>query len=354
MNEQTTRSNKLSRRDFLKVTGAGIFGAGLLSATGCGGSSGGSSGGGKQKMLLAHNKDAGNPSSLGAKRFAKLVQERTNGRITVQVQGSGQLGSDTETLQSVQSGSLALTANSQGPLATVVKQVALFGLPFLFSEPQQAYKVVDGAVGEKMSKLVEQEGQGLMLLSWWDNGLREVTNNVRPISEPKDLRGIKIRTPEDSMTIDIFEALGANPNPLDFNELYTALQQGTVDAQENPLPNIASSKLQEVQKYLSFTNHKYETTPLLISQSTWNQLSSKDQKAIRSAAEDAKKFQRDSFLEQTQELRKQFKSQIKMNDNVDTNAFRNATQSVYKKWSTDYGDLVSQLEAAARKASSKA
>lgn len=147
-----------------------------------------------------------------------------------------------------------------------VPEVAIFGLPFLFSMPQQACQILDGPIGDKLTAL--SENQWLKVLAWWDKGIRHITNNVRPINEAADLHGIKLRTPKDPMTIDIFNTLGANPTPIAFGELYLALRQRTVDGQENPLVNIWSSKLYEVQKNLSLSGHKYEMTPFIISLKT--------------------------------------------------------------------------------------
>ena len=352
MNEQLTRG-KFSRRDFLKLTGVGFTGAALVGVAGCGGaSSQGSSGnGGSRTLLLGHGADPGNPRALAAERFAKMVKKGTGGKIKVQIQGSEQLGSDQEMIQSIQNGSLDITANSQGPLATVVPQVALLGLPFLFTSVQQAWPVLDGKIGNKLASLSKKKG--LPVLAWWDNGLRDITDNPRSISTPDDVKGLKIRTPDDPMTIDIFKALGANPTPMDFGQVYTALRQGTIDGQENPIVNIWSSKLYEVQKYLSLTRHKYESTPFIVSPTTMSGLSKSDQKVLRNAATKARDYQRDQLVKQTQDQLKKIGTKMKVEKSVSTDAFRNATKSVYGKWrSKGYSDLVDGLQAAAKAQSS--
>ena len=135
-------------------------------------------------------------------------------------------------------GTMAFSANSQGSTSGVVPQFGVLGLPFLFKDLPQAWKVLDGPVGERLGKHAKEKG--LVLLALWDNGIRHVSNNVRPITKPEDLAGVKLRTPPDPITVDIFKALGANPTPMAFSELYIALQQGVVDGQENPLMNIHS------------------------------------------------------------------------------------------------------------------
>ncbi|MER2553767.1 MAG: TRAP transporter substrate-binding protein, partial [Thauera sp.] len=220
-----------------------------------------STGWAQQVLRLSHNAAPGNPKAVASQKFAELVAQKTSGRVKVEVGGSAQFGDDVESLTNMRLGTLAFSANSQGSTAGVVPEFNLIGLPFLFRDLNHAYKVVDGPVGAKLDEAANSKG--LVVLALWDNGIRHTSNNKRPIVKPEDLEGIKVRTPPDTMTLDIFKALGANPGPLAFSELYIALQQGVFDGQENPLMNVYSSKLHEVQKYISLTGHKYETTPLL-------------------------------------------------------------------------------------------
>lgn len=308
-----------------------------------GGAGGGTAAGESRMLLLGHGADPGNPRTIAAEAFMNRLSEETDGRLTVQVQGSEQLGSDTEMLQSVKAGTLQLTANSQGPLSALVPEVALIGLPFLFDDSEQAYEVLDGPVGDELEALAE--AQGLKVLAWWDNGIRHVTNSQRPINTPEDLAGLKIRTPEDPMTVDIFSALDANPTPLAFGELYLALRQGTVDGQENPLVNIASAKLNEVQRYLSLTGHKYEATPFVMSLQTWEELSAEDQQILQSVAEEARDLQRQEMQTQSVELQETLAQDMEITE-PDRDAFREATQGVYDQWSQDYPELVEQLTSA--------
>lgn len=313
----------------------------VLAVAACGG---GAEAGGEQQLLLGHGADPGNPRTIAADSFAEAVNKGTDGRITVQVQGSEQLGDDVEMLQSVRAGSLDLSANSQGPLSSLVPEVSLIGLPFLFDSPEQAYEVLDGEVGDKLATLAE--AKGFKVLAWWDNGIRHITNSKRPITTPEDVAGLKIRTPEDPMTVDIFNALQGNPTPLDFGELYLALRQGTVDGQENPLVNIASAKLNEVQGQLALTGHKYEVTPLVTNLDTWNSLSAEDKKTVQQAAIDARDEQRTLMQEQEEKLRDELGANMNVTE-PDNEAFREATQGVYDKWEGKFPDLFKQLTQAA-------
>lgn len=292
-------------------------------------------------LVLGHGAAPGNPRTLAADVFAKLVSEATGGNLTIDIQGSEKLGSDVEMLQAIQVGGLDLTANSQGPLGTFVPEVVLFGLPFLFAQPPDAWSLLDGPIGDQMAALCEQKA--FKVLAWWDNGIRHVSNNVRPIKKPEDLKGIKLRTPQDPITIDIFKALGANPTPIAFGELYLALRQGTVDGQENPLVNIWASKLYEVQKYISMTGHKYECTPFIISVNAWKSLSPEEQKAVQNAAKLAGTYQRLELVRQDGELRSKLEAAgLKIND-VNKAPFREATAGVYDQWKAKYPKLVDEI-----------
>jgi tripartite ATP-independent transporter DctP family solute receptor len=288
---------------------------------------------------LSHNAAPGNPKADGALRFAELVAEKTDGRITIDVGGSAQFGDDTESLTNMRLGTLAFGVNSQGPTSGVIPEYALLGLPFLFQSQEQAWEVMDGAVGEKLAELTE--AQGLVLLGLWDNGIRVTSNNVRPIKTPADMAGLKIRTPPSPMALDVFNALGANPGPLAFSELYIALQQGVFDGQENPLTNIHSSKLHEVQRYISVTNHMYEAAILIASKAIFDGFSAEDQAAIREAAKEAGEFNRQRSKSDEVALFPVLKDAgIEFNEVDNIQDFIDATQPVYDKWRKDYPELV--------------
>ncbi|WP_339512366.1 TRAP transporter substrate-binding protein [Pseudomonas sp. RL_15y_Pfl2_60] len=301
----------------------------------------------QQILRLSHNAAPGNPKAVASQKFAELVEQKTDGRVKVKVGGSAQFGDDVESLTNMRLGSLAFSANSQGSTAGVVPEFNLIGLPFLFRDLNHAYKVIDGPVGTKLDELAN--AKGLVVLALWDNGFRHVSNNKRPIFKPEDLQGIKIRTPPDTMTIDIFNALGANPGPLAFSELYIALQQGVFDGQENPLMNVYSSKLYEVQKYISLTGHKYETTPLLASKMIWSTLSKEDQQAVKEAAIEAGKLNREMSHTADMDLRTKLTDAGVQINEIDQTAFAEKTKPVYDKWSKQYPELVKLIVSEAGK-----
>jgi tripartite ATP-independent transporter DctP family solute receptor len=300
-------------------------------------------------LTLGHGASPGNPRTIAAEAFAKMVSERTKGSVTIKIAGSEQLGSDVAMLTSLRIGALDLTANSQGPAAGLVPEVAALGLPFLFADADAAHKVLSGPVGAQLNK--KFEALGIVVLDWWDNGIRNITNSKRPINMPADLKGLKIRTPADPMTVDIFQALGAATQQIAFGELYVALQQGVVDGQENPLANIASNKLYEVNKYVSLSGHKWESTPFLMSAVAVKKVKPAELEIIKAAAKEAGALQRRLMAETDKKLLAEFKA----NPNIAVNqanraAFQAATASVVQKWEAKpFGPFVKDLVAAAKK-----
>jgi tripartite ATP-independent transporter DctP family solute receptor len=303
----------------------------------------------QQTFQLAHNAAEGNPKWDASELFAELVEEGTNGELIIDVGGNAQYGDDMEALTQMRMGTLAFSTNSQGATSSVVPQFSVLGLPFLFDSLPIAWKVMDGEVGDELKQLAEE--QSLVLLALWDNGIRHVSNNEHSIETPEDLNGLKIRTPPDEMTVDIFEALGANPTPMNFSELYIALEQGVVDGQENPLMNIYSSKLHEVQDYISLTGHKYESTPLLMSKMVWDTLTPKQQEVIQEAAIEAGEFNRQASLEADEELRGDMEEAGVAFNEVDSKPFIEATSSVYDQWREEYPELVEMVVNAAERES---
>jgi TRAP-type transport system periplasmic protein len=299
------------------------------------------------KLTLAHGNPPDSPRHIAAVKFADLVKARTNGRIEIQVAHSAQLGDDAAMVTGLRSGTLDFSANSQGAVSSVVPEYAALGMPFLFADVQKAWSVMDGPIGKELAD--KSAAKGMILLGMWDNGIRQMSNSKRPIKSPDDMKGLKMRTPPDAVTVDIMQALGADAQQIKFSELYVALQQGVVDGQENPLTNIASAKLYEVQKYISLTGHKYESTPFLMSKRTWERMSAADQKAITEAAAEATQLQRRLNKEVDDKLVAELKAKGVQVDSVNGKAFMEACKPVYTKWaSSPIGDFVARVQQAAR------
>ena len=299
------------------------------------------------KLTLGHGNPVGSPRHTAAVKFADEVKARSNGRIEVTVAPSSQLGDDAAMVTALRTGALDISANSQGAVANTVPEYAAFGLPFLFADLPQAWKIMDGPVGKELAAKTAEKG--MIVLGYWDNGIRNMSNSKRALLKPEDLKGLKMRTPPDSVTVDIMQALGAEAQQIKFSELYVALQQGVVDGQENPLTNIYSAKLYEVQKYVSLTGHKYEMTPFLMSKRTWDRLSDADRKAVQEASNEATALQRKLSKESDDSLVAELKAKGTQVDSVNKAAFQQATASVVTKWEgSPIGPFVKKVVAASR------
>jgi tripartite ATP-independent transporter DctP family solute receptor len=299
-------------------------------------------------LTLGHSAAPGNPRSLATERFAALVKERSGGRIDVRVAGSEQLGNEQSLLTSLRTGAVDMTVSSQGSASALVPEIAALGLPFLFADSAAAFKVLEGPIGEELAQHFSKVQ--MVSLGWWDNGIRHLTNSKRPVATPADLKGLKIRTPPDPMTIDIFQALGAATEQVSFGELYVALQQGVVDGQENPLTNIASSRIYEVNKFISLSGHKWESCPFLMAHLTWARLPAVDREIIQAAAKEAGDLQRTLFAANEAKYQTEFRADPKLAVNdVDAVAFREASAKVIDIWrAKPFGDFVDRLAKSAR------
>jgi TRAP-type transport system periplasmic protein len=299
------------------------------------------------KLTLGHGAAPGNPRHEASVKFAELVKAKTSNRIEVQVAHSAQLGDDAAMVTAIRSGALDMTANSQGAVANAVAEYAAYGMPFMFSTPAQAFKVLDGPLGKELAD--KTAAKGMVVLGYWDNGIRHMTNSKRPISKVEDMKGLKMRTPPDAVLVDIMQALGADAQQIKFAELYVALQQGVVDGQENPLVNIHASKLYEVQKHLALTSHMFQMTPFLMSKRTWDRLSEGDRKAVQEAALEATTMQRKLSQEADDKLLADLKAKGVQVTTVDKAAFAKATSNVDDKWlATPIGPYLKKVIEAAR------
>lgn len=329
----------------------------LALVTGCGGGSqdgpagteAGAEAGDGPKIVckVAHATATDHPYHTGLMKFDELLRERSNGRISLEIFPSAQLGSERETIEGVQMGTIDMTLVSTAPLSGFSDSFLLVDLPFIFTSREHAYEVLDGEIGQKM--FADLEGKGIKGLVYFENGFRNITNSIKPIVHPEDLKGIKIRTMENPIHIDSFRAIGANPTPIAFGELFTALQQKTVDAQENPLALIYASKFHEVQDYLSLTGHFYAPASLLMSEELWNSLSAEDQALIMECAHEAKDWQREQVRAMDEEVLESFKEGGMIVSEVDPLEWQKAMESVYEQWQDKIGkELIDQVKALSR------
>ena len=283
---------------------------------------------------LGHIADPENPYAKGAEKFAQLVKEKTGGKVEVQVFPSSQLGNQRDLVEGTQFGTIDFTMTSTAVLGNFLPQVAVFDLPFIFRDVQHAYKALD-TVGMEIA----QQLQGMKLLAYYENGVRHMTNSKRPIRKPEDMKGLKIRVMEQPIYIEMIKALGGNPTPMAFGELFTALQQGVVDGQENPAAHIYTARFFEVQKYISLTAHTYSAEPMLVSLAAWNKLPKDLQEKIQSAANESRDWQRDLCrqLEEGYWTKIQESGKSEINRDVDKQAFADATRGVWAMFEKKVG-----------------
>ncbi len=240
----------------------------------------------KMNISVAQNSHYG----AATETFAKEIEKRTNGRYKVQNFYSGALGAERESIEAVQLGTLDLTVTSTGPIPNFVPEVAILDIPFLFRDYAHARAVLDGPIGQEL--LQKFPSKNIIALAWAENGFRNMTNNKHPVKTPADLKGLKMRTMENPVHIQAYKAFGIIPTPMAFTELFTALQQGTVDGQENPLSVISAAKFDQVQKYLTLTGHVYSPALILMSKAKWDKLSADDKQIFLAAAKEAVKANR--------------------------------------------------------------
>jgi tripartite ATP-independent transporter DctP family solute receptor len=264
-------------------------------------------------LRFGHVVQAGAPISLGVLKFGEIVATKSGGRIKVQELGAGTIGGEAQQLSAVQGGVQDIAIPSATVMGGVVKEFTLTDIPFSFSKAEQVDALLGGPFGQlMMSKLPDK---GMVGLAFWETGFRNFTNSRKPIVNVDDVKGLKLRIIPNPLFIESFGALGANPVPMPFPELYQALESKAMDAQENPFAVILTSKFYEVQKYLSVTNHVYTANPVVISKKVWDKLSIADQKVIQEAAVEAGAYQRKVSREAAISARKELEGKgMQIND----------------------------------------
>lgn len=299
-------------------------------------------GAGKKLVIrIATGTAVDHPENIGARKFKELAEKAGNGSIEVQIFPNGQLGSQTDWEKALRNGTLEITMVTPGLFAEYAPVLNTVELPYLIDSPDQGQKVINSPVADEIRNIVD--AQGVHILAFWDAGLRELTNSKRPIKEPSDLTGLKIRVPQSKANIDTWKALGANAVPMAYNDLYMALKQDVVDGQENPPSNIYNSKLYEAQKYLSMTNHLQMIHMFMYSGKLWDQLPSDTQKIITDAAVEAGKYQWQVTIQQDQQLVDKLKSLGMQVNEVDTPAFKAKVQPLQAEYVKEYGSEAQKL-----------
>lgn len=299
-----------------------------------------SNGSGVTKIIkFAHNGPSipEHPMNVAANKFKELVEKNSNGQLKVEIYPAGQLGDARTIVEGVQMGTIEMGDVENGPMGRFVPAAMLWDLPYLFRDLDHAHKVLDGPVGQKIADMYLEKG--IRLLAYNDGGFRYFTNNKRPIKIPDDMKGLKIRVMESEVMIDSINAFGATAVPMAFGEVYTALQQGTVDGQENPLDLIDSQKFYEVQDYLSLSEHFYYPRQYIISENFYKSLSPELQKVVADAAKEACKVQREELAKYNANMLDKLKEAGMQVNEVEKELFMQiAKEKVYPKFYSKIGN----------------
>lgn len=278
---------------------------------------------------------ADHPYVITAKRFNELVQQRTNGRVRIDIFDNSQLGSERDLVEGLQLGTVDLVATSTGPLGGFVPEINIVDLPFLFRDKQHAYKVLDGPIGQALLK--KFDALGIHGLAYWEAGFRHIINSKRSVNSPKDLAGLKIRVMENKVHLASFKAMGANPSPMAWGEVFSALQQGVLEGMEGPIALVYTSKLYEVQKYMSLTGHFYSPGLWLISMQTWAKLPADIKKVFEDTSLEMTSYERSVMAEQEEKQTAMLKSYGMEVVAPDKKAFQEATKAVYEQFQPTFG-----------------
>ncbi|MDW7673905.1 MAG: TRAP transporter substrate-binding protein, partial [Bacillota bacterium] len=309
-----------------------------LSLVACGGgstggdNSGNSSGDSDEKIVLrlGTTTEPDGHYIKGAEVFKEKVAEYTDGKVEVQLFPSSQLGNERDLVEGVAIGTVEMAIVSSAPLSNFSSDFMLFDLPFIITDRQKAYEVMDGEVGQEI--LGSLTPKGIKALGFWENGFRNITNNNAPIVSPKDVAGMKIRTMENPIHQETFTSLGASPTPMAWGEVFIALQQGTIDGQENPLIIIDTAKVYEVQKHVSLTGHFYSPAVILLNQQLFDGFAPDIQEAILKAEKEARDWERQYSTDLDASLVQTLRDKGMTVTEVDKAEWQAAVMPVYEKF----------------------
>ena len=293
-------------------------------------------------LRLAHVVNEQDGFHIAAVKFQDLVAERTEGAVNIELYPNASLGDERTLLEGMQIGTVDMGVITNGPVANFVEEMAVFELPFLFPSPQAAYDVLDGPIGQELlDKLSEVNLKGL---AYAERGFRNLTNSERPVNTPEDMKGLRIRVMENPVYVDTFRALGANAIPMAWTEALTAMQQGTIDGQENPANVIHSFKLYETQNYMTLSRHTYAPAIFVMGMPAWNKLPKAAQAVVVQAAQEAAEHERRVNAEmESQQLAELREAGMQINDTPDIKAFQSAVVPIYAKYGEKFGDYLPRI-----------
>ena len=281
-------------------------------------------------IKVSHNGSHQHPHQAGFEKISEILEKETNGRAKLEIFPSSQIASEEEAIEMVKLGVIGSTPASSGGLSRFVPEVDLFNLPFIFDSLGHFYEVLDGPIGDEITKKIEQN-LNCIVLGWWFSGIRNTWNSEKPIYTPKDLEGMKIRVIGSSIVLDTFNAFGAQATNMSFGELYSAIQQGVLDGAECDHIDLLVEKFYEVTKYVSYTEHLYLSVALIFSKKQFKKLPEDVQMALLKAGQESIKTQRNAMESKTREALIELQKKGLVFNTVDKKIFREKAQIVYAK-----------------------
>lgn len=296
-------------------------------------------------LRLAHVVNEQDGFHLAAEKFEELVKERSEGKIDVELYPNASLGDERTLLEGMQIGTVDMGVITNGPVANFLEEMAVFELPFLFPSPEAAYEVLDGEIGQELLGRLSEVN--LVGLAYAERGFRNLTNSEQAVTTPDDIDGLRIRVMENPVYVDTFRELGANAVPMAWTEALTAMQQGTIDGQENPVNVIHSFKLYETQDHLTLSRHTYAPAIFVMGMPTWNTLPEAAQTVLKQAAQEAAEYERQINAEmEAQQLAELADAGMQIVDQPDIAAFQQAVAPVYEKYGEQFGDYLPRIQEA--------
>ena len=281
---------------------------------------------------------AGYPNTIALDKFVELLSQKSGGKMKLKMYHAGTLGSQPDAIEQVRMGGLEIANFSLGPVGPIVPEANVVSLPFIFKDPDHAFRVLEGKAGEMMN--VGLAKKGLISLVWYDGGARSFYNSKKPIKTPADVTGLKVRVMNNDLYSGMIKALGGNPSPMAFSEVYQSLKTGVVDGAENNWPSYESTGHYEVAKYYSISQHLIIPETLCINAAVWKKLSAKDQKILKEAAQESALLQRKLWKERSKASEKKVKAGGSMINSIPNKGpFQDAMKPVYDKFLADNPNL---------------
>ena len=291
-------------------------------------------------IKLAHVVNEKDGFHMAALKFKELIEAQSD--LTIEIHPNAELGDERTLLEGMQIGTIDMGVITNGPVSNFYPEIAVLELPFLFSSNEEVYKILDGPIGQEL--LDNLSKVGLKGLAYAERGFRNLTNSVRPVLSPADIDGLKIRVMENPVYIDTFKSLGANAVPMAWTEALTAMQQGTIDGQENPVNVLYAFKLFETQDYMSYTRHAYAPALFVMSLNLFNSLDADTQKLFKESAQAAAEYERQWDMEKEAEQLAALKEQGMQVDEPDLKPFKVAVQPVYEKYGKKFGKYLKAIQ----------